>query len=122
MGIKIVNKANLSIGLLDERDILHDEQSALDIIGELAFVHRVNYLVIPSSALDQRFFDLSTGLAGSILQKFVNYHVKVAIVGDFSIYTSKYLHEFINEVNQRNEILFASSFDDAVKRFLAKSA
>lgn len=119
MEIEIINEAGLTIGLLDERYVLQDEQSALDVIGELSFVHHVNYLVVPSSALDRKFFDLSTGLAGCILQKFVNYQIKVAIIGDFSSYTSKYLHEFINEVNQRNEIIFALSFDDAVNQFLA---
>lgn len=64
MKIKIINKAGLTIGLLNERYILHDEQSALGIIGELYFIHHVNFLVVPSSALDQKFFDLSTGLAG----------------------------------------------------------
>lgn len=119
MKIEIINEAGLTIGLLNERYILQDEQSALDIIGELSFIHHVNYLVVPSSALDQKFFDLSTSLAGYILQKFVNYQIKVAIIGDFSRYTSKYLHELIDEVNQRNEILFALTFDDAINQFLA---
>ncbi|WP_455099499.1 DUF4180 domain-containing protein [Peptostreptococcus stomatis] len=118
MKIEIINEVGLTIGLLNERYILQDEQSALDIIGELSFVHHVNYLVVPSLALDQKFFDLSTGLAGCILQKFVNYQIKVAIIGDFSSYTSEYLHEFINEVNQRNEIIFALTLDDAINKFL----
>ncbi len=49
------------------------------------------------SSICDDFFDLSTRLAGEILQKFINYHVKIAIIGDFSIYTSKSLKDFIYE-------------------------
>ncbi len=35
------------------------------------------------------FFILSSGMAGEILQKSINYQVKAAIWGDYSHYTSK---------------------------------
>ena len=60
------------------------------------------------------FFILSTGLAGEILQKFVNCHIKLAIVGDYSKYTSKPPRDFIYESNKGNSIYFASSIEEAV--------
>ena len=41
------------------------------------------------SIFSEAFFDLKTRLAGEILQKYINYHVKVAIIGDFSVYRAK---------------------------------
>ncbi|RNB56859.1 DUF4180 domain-containing protein [Brevibacillus gelatini] len=43
---------------------------------------------------------------GEILQKFVTYKAKLAIAGDFSVYTSKSLKDFIYESNNRNHIFF----------------
>ncbi len=41
---------------------------------------------------------------GEILQKFVTYKAKLAIAGDFSVYTSKSLKDFIYESNNGNHI------------------
>lgn len=41
-------------------------------------------LVIPRNRLPNEFFELRSGLAGELLQKFVTYGLHVAIVGDVS--------------------------------------
>lgn len=62
------------------------------------------------------FFILSTKIAGEILQKFILYNFKLAIVGDFSGYTSKPLKDFIYESNKGRDIFFVSSVEDAIER------
>ncbi|WP_082398712.1 DUF4180 domain-containing protein [Merdimmobilis hominis] len=59
---------------------------------------------------------LSSGLAGEILEKFVQYQVKLAIVGDFSQYTSKPLQDFSRESNQGNTVFSVASEKETVKR------
>ena|SRR5574344_1230798 len=59
---------------------------------------------------------LSTRIAGEILQKFINYQFKFAIVGDFSGYTSKPLKDFIYESNKGRDIFFVSSEEDAIEK------
>ena len=61
------------------------------------------------------FFVLSSGMAGEILQKFINYHIKIAIYGDYSKYTSKPLKDFIYESNKGKDVFFVSSLDEAVE-------
>ena len=61
-------------------------------------------------------FVLSTRIAGEILQKFINYQFKFAIVGDFSGYTSKPLKDFIYESNKGRDIFFVSSEEDAIEK------
>lgn len=58
---------------------IHNEQSALDLIGA-CFENETNLILIHMDALSDDFFKLRTGLAGSILQKFVNYNIKIAVV------------------------------------------
>ena len=61
------------------------------------------------------FFDLKNGIAGEILQKFSTYRVRLAIVGDFSKYTSKSLNDFIFESNKGKHINFVTSTIEAIK-------
>ncbi|HEY5469020.1 MAG TPA: DUF4180 domain-containing protein [Bacteroidales bacterium] len=57
-------------------------------------------------------------LAGDILQKFSNYNIKLANVGDFTKYKSKSLHDFIRESNKGNRIFFLQNFDDALNKLM----
>lgn len=71
------------------------------------------------TVLDKRtvcndFFVLSTGPAGEILQKFMTYHVKAAIYGDYSHYTSKPLRDFIYESNKGRDFFFVDTKEEAI--------
>ena len=79
-------------------------QMIMDSSTEGVIVHKEN--------IDESFFDLGSGLAGEMLQKVVNYRLRLAIVGDFSMYESKSLKAFIYESNKSNTIFFVSlNFD-----------
>jgi hypothetical protein len=85
-------------------------QMIMDSSAEGVIVHKEN--------IDEIFFDLKSGLAGEMLQKVVNYRLRLAIVGDFSIYESKSLKAFIYESNKSNTIVFVSTVEEALKRLL----
>ncbi len=95
--------------------ILRDVQDALDLMATVQYNHDgVSKLLLHESAIAGEFFDLKTKLAGEILQKYVNYRVKLAIVGDFEKYTSKSLKDFIYECNHGKQVWFLSSREDAL--------
>ncbi|WP_408606947.1 DUF4180 domain-containing protein [Geosporobacter subterraneus] len=48
---------------------------------------------IRQKGIREEFFRLSIGIAGEVLQKFINYHTKLLIIGDFSKNISKPLHD-----------------------------
>lgn len=62
------------------------------------------------------FFVLSSGVAGEILQKFVNYQAKLAIFGDYSKYTSKPLKDFIFESNKGKNVFFVDDENQAIEK------
>ena len=64
---------------------------------------------------------MKTRLAGEILQKFINYRMKLAIVGDFSMYSSKSLQEFIYESNKGKAIFFMFNEKEAVEKLILAS-
>lgn len=92
-------------------------QDALDWMATVYYDGADN-LIIYEQNLAPDFFDLSTGLAGEILQKAANYHIKVAIVGDFSRYTSKSLQAFILECNRGRQIFFVPDRETAVHKLI----
>lgn len=96
--------------------IITDGQSALDFIATVGYEHNVHKIAINKAAVTEDFFKLSTGLAGDIAQKFINYHVRFAIIGDFSGYTSKPLHDYIYECNQGKHLNFVATEEDAIRR------
>lgn len=98
-----------------EEKIMTDVQSALDLIMSAKYEAGTNLLAVDKRVIAEDFFILSRGLAGEILQKFINYHAKLAIFGDFSGYTSKPLRDFMYESNQGKDIFFVATKQDAIR-------
>lgn len=101
--------------LTDENFLIGKPQDVLDIFGDL-MAQDCERIIIHERNLHADFFDLKTRLAGEVLQKFSNYSVKLAIVGDFSKYQSKSLQDFIFESNKSNYVFFTDSFNSAVQK------
>ena len=114
MIIKQLEQNGVLIAQVDSDEVLiSDVQSALDLMATVRYETGADRMILPKAALDERFFVLSSGLAGDILQKFVNYQLVVAIVGDYSGYTSKPLRDFIYESNNGSHVFFVSTAEEA---------
>lgn len=72
-------------------------------------------IILHEENIVPEFFDLKTKLAGEVLQKFVQYRMPLAVVGDFSKYTSKSLRDFIYECNQGRQVNFVQELSRALK-------
>lgn len=62
------------------------------------------------------FFDLKNGIAGEILQKFSNFRVRLAIIGDFEKFESKSIKAFIFEGNKNHQINFVNTLNEGLER------
>ena len=96
--------------------VIVDTQSALDLAMAVKYETGAERAAIPKELVCEEFFVLSTGIAGEILQKFINYHMKAAIYGDYSHYTSKPLKDFIYESNQGKDIFFPATREEAIQK------
>lgn len=94
--------------------VMTDVQSALDLIMSAKYDAETKNIAIAKELVTEDFFILSRGLAGEILQKFINYGAKIAIYGDFSHYTSKPLRDFIYESNKGKDVFFVATEEEAV--------
>lgn len=117
MELKQVEKNGQRIAVITgEAPLITDVQSALDLIMTVKYETGCQRIAIDKTAITESFFQLRSGLAGEVLQKFVNYHIKAAIYGDYSQYTSKALKDFIYESNSGSQILFPKTQEEAVER------
>ncbi len=116
MQIKIHALQNTSVAeIISESVIINNVQDALDLMANVGY-QGTEKMILRDHQLHPDFFILSTRLAGDILQKFTNYKVQLAIIGDFSSITSKSLKDFIYESNKRGLIMFVPSLEQALER------
>jgi hypothetical protein len=100
-----------------EGPALSTVRDCVDVMGE-AMAVSATLVILPVSRLDPAFFQLRTGLAGEVLQKFVIYRLKVVILGDYAQLASDSipLRDFIRESNRGNSIWFVVDKKDLEKR------
>lgn len=115
MQIKVIERNGVKCAAVTGPEkLITDAQSALDVLMSAKYEAGTKNIVIDKKLVAEDFFILSTGLAGEILQKYINYGGRIAIYGDYSRYTSKPLKDFIYESNKGKDVFFASSEDEAV--------
>lgn len=118
--LKFIEIGNVVISeLTNENFVITEVQEMLDLMGDSG-ANNCYRLILDERNLHPDFFRLHTGLAGDILQKFSTYGFKLAIVGDFSRYTSKSLQDFIRESNKGNRVFFVENRDTGYSKLAAK--
>jgi len=113
MTINLINiKSTCIAEIISDAIEIKNTQDALDLMANCGY-QGAKKIILKECNLVPDFFDLKTGIAGDILQKFSNYRVQLAIIGDFSKYSSKSLRDFIFESNKHRQINFVSSPEEA---------
>lgn len=101
--------------ILPEGIVIQNEQDALELIAN-CYYNGASKLLIHETQIHPDFFDLKSGLAGEILQKFSNYQAQLAIIGDFLKYSSNSLQDFIRESNRAGRIFFTANEEDGINK------
>lgn len=91
-----------------------------DLVGA-AFSHEARLVILPAANLSPDFLRLASGLAGDVLQKFVNYGLRVAVVGDIAaaLAQSAPLRDFVRESNRGRQVWFVADLAELETRLAA---
>lgn len=117
MQIESIQENGVQIAVVTGEEMLvTDTASALELALSARYETGADRIAIDKKVIAEEFFILSTGMAGEILQKFINYHIKAAIWGDYSRYTSKPLRDFIYESNHGRDFFFVETKEEAVRK------
>lgn len=121
MQIEKISKNNITVAHVTASEVMiNDVQSAIDLIMNVKYEAETKNIAISKDLIIDKFFVLSSGLAGEVLQKIINYQVRIAIYGDYSKYTSKPLKDFIYESNNGHDVFFVDDLETAVKMLTEK--
>lgn len=116
MNIEVHEKGDEKIAEVTADELLiTNAEEALQILVDL-YYQECDSIILYEQNISPDFFDLKTGLAGEILQKFSNYRMRLAIVGDFSKYPGQSIKDFIFESNKGRHINFLSSVAEAKEK------
>ncbi|MFA0816693.1 MAG: DUF4180 domain-containing protein [Anaerofustis sp.] len=104
-----------SFAIVDQEEPIHSVSDALDVLANARYLMDCTGLMIPKECFSADFFDLQSGLAGEIFQKFINYRMKLAIIGDITEYAerSKSFSDLVTECNRGMNICFAKNNEEA---------
>src|SRR5688572_26443676 len=95
--------------------IIETAEDGLDLMGNL-YYQGFDSIILHEENLTPSFFDLKTGIAGEILQKFSNYRMRLAIIGNFEKYPAQSIQDFISESNRIGRINFLGNVEEALER------
>jgi hypothetical protein len=95
-------------------------RDALDCMAAAAYEGCLG-IIVPKESLPEEFFQLKTGFAGEVLQKFTNYRMKIAVIGDFSGCTSKSLRDFMYESNNGRQVFFKAAVEEGMASIVKAS-
>ncbi|USQ98524.1 DUF4180 domain-containing protein [Caulobacter sp. RL271] len=86
-----------------------DAATTNDLLGE-AWGAEADLVVVPVERLADGFLDLSSRIAGEVIQKFTNYRMRLAFVGDITARTkaSRSLRDFVFESNKGRQVWFVN--------------
>lgn len=97
--------------------VINNIEDGLELVGNIYF-QGFDAVILNEINIVANFFDLKTGIAGEILQKFSTYRIRLAIIGEFSKYQSKSLNDFIFESNKMSHIVFMKTTTEAIQELL----
>lgn len=118
MELKLIEYGTAIVAeLIADGEVISTASHGLDLVGN-AYFQGAQGVVLYVHQLAPSFFDLKTGMAGEMLQKFSNYRMKLAIVGHFESTGNKAIHDFIRESNVVGHINFVSTREEGVERML----
>jgi hypothetical protein len=92
--------------------LISGDADAADLVGE-AFSAGAGLIAVPVERLDPAFFRLASGLAGAVAQKVVNYHKRLAVVGDIETHlaNSEPLRAWVGECNRQGQVVFVPTLE-----------
>lgn len=99
---------------LPDGGAIASEDDALELVG-LCGEHLTERLLLGASNLAEDFYFLRSGLAGAVLLKFTNYHIRAAAVLAPKLVSRGHFREFVMETNQGNQFRVFYDRDLAIK-------
>ncbi len=94
--------------MLDDSVVIKNLKDGIDLLGNASYLG-AGRIIIEGKHLSPDFYDLHSGFAGELLQKFSNNRMKLTIKGAWEDVNSSALRDFIVECNRGAAFAFESA-------------
>jgi hypothetical protein len=108
-------KQQIIAEVISDEVVINDLQDALNLMVDASY-QEARGIILYEKNLKPEFFELQTGLAGEILQKYANYRMTLAVVGEFEKFESQSLKAFIIESNRGKLAFFVPDRETAIAK------
>ena len=95
--------------------VIASERDATDVVGNAGYLG-ADHVLLSADRLGSAFVDLSTGLAGAVVQKFVDYGLRLVVIGDLAEVGSESWRAFVRESNRGGHVWFVADREEALAR------
>ncbi len=92
--------------VLEDGIVIRSVRDALDLLATASYQEGATCLMLFDKNVLPEFFDLRTGVAGEILQKYTNHGMKIVLIGDFVSLESRSFRAFVLESNRGKQVAF----------------
>jgi PadR family transcriptional regulator, regulatory protein AphA len=116
----VIQKKNVKIvTCIPDGTRISSETDALDAVAACG-EYETYKLLIPGECLSESFYDLKSGLAGSVLLKFSNYGIQAGVLVQAEMIGVGKFYEFVLETNRGNEFRVFQDRDKALDWLVGK--
>lgn len=113
MSYKLIEKNNKKyIECVSTENPFQSLQDFMELIAA-CMEHETNLILLYSEVLPEEFFRLRTGLAGEVIQKFINYSIKAAIVLSEKQRIQGKFTDLMLEMNRGNSFRLINGLEEA---------
>lgn len=118
MSYAVLQVHDLRLVVFAEAGPLLKDENDVSLFIAPAFEHEAGMIALPVNRLDAAFFQLKSGIAGAVLQKFINYRLRVALLGDITpwLAQSNALQDLVREANRGEQGWFLPSLAELEQR------
>jgi hypothetical protein len=101
------------IEISPSQSFISSERDVLELFAD-SYEYNTSLFLLYESNFHPDLFDLKTGLAGAVFQKFAVYHARAAVVLDLGEKKNKRFEEYMYESNQGNQVRYFTDREKAV--------
>lgn len=114
-----ISSLDLSL-FMEDNDVSVKSKSESDVLDIISacISNDIKLLILREGTLTEEFMNLRTGLAGLVLQKFINYHIKASAVIESEL--EGRFKELVYELNKGNNFRVFNNNIDAENWILSK--
>lgn len=110
--INIDNK--VIVNIYSNSEYIYNYKSAIKFFDKIAFNNNSNNIIVNKEIFSKNFFKISNNLFNRLFKYLNRNNIKIAIIGDFSIYENEELLDYIYSINKENLAFFLYTKEEAI--------